>query len=141
MGSTVTVACKIPNGLELRLHEGFDWDEPVMGGGTRTTKMFRQIGNSVFIKGSAAPHGVPIVLHGGYALTPGVDADFWEKWVEQNAETALVKRHMIYAMPREDSAAAKGREQTEIKSGMERLDPAKLPKTGLGVEITTADVK
>ena len=141
MGGTVTVACKIPNGLELRIFEAFDWDEPVMGGGTRTTKIHRQKGESIRLKGNSAPQGTPIITHGGYALTSGIDADFWEAWLAQNKETALVRSNLIYALPREDSAASKGREQAEVRSGLERLDPKKLPKVGLGVEITTADVK
>jgi hypothetical protein len=139
MTGSVTVACKIPNGLELRVMEAHDFNEPVMGGGTRTVQLHRQIGAPVHIKGCAAPHGIPIVTHGGYALTTNVDADFWTKWLEQNASTDMVRNNLIYAMPREDSAAGKGREQSEIRSGLERLDPAKLPKTG--VEITTADLK
>jgi hypothetical protein len=139
MASTVTVACKIPSGLVLRIMEAHDFDEPVLGGGTRTVKLHRQIGDYVQIKGNSAPHGIPLVLHGGYALTPNVDADFWAKWLEQNAGTDMVKNNLIYALAREDSAAAKGREQAEIRSGLERLNPEKLPKTG--VEITTADLK
>lgn len=139
MSGNVTVACKIPNGLELRVMDSVDFDEPVMGGGTRTVKLHHQVGETIRIKGNSAAHGIPIVTHGGYALTSNVDADFWDKWLAQNEKMDMVRNRLIYATPREDSAAAKGREQAEIRSGLERLDPAKLPKTG--VEITTAELK
>jgi len=139
--ATVTVACKVPNGLELRVMEGFEWSEPVMGGGTRTAVIHRQKGESVKIKGNAAAEGVGIINHGGYHLTSGVDASFWDAWLEQNKDTMLVTNHLVYALAREDSAAAKGREMAKTKSGMERLDPENLPKVGIGAaQIMTSDV-
>lgn len=131
MAGSVTVALKHPNGLSLRVHEEFTMTEPVMGGGSRDVKAWRPKGEPIEIKGNSAAHGVPLVLHGGYALTTNVDADVWAAWLEQNKDTDLVKKGLIYAMPREDSAAGKGREMAEVRSGLERLDPANLPAIGL----------
>lgn len=139
MGTTVTVACKIPNGLALRVMEPYTENELVMGGGTREVTKHREIGEPVMIKGNAVREKMPpIITHGGYSLTTGVPADFWEKWFEQNKETALVRNNLIYAMPREDSAAAKGREMEEVKSGQERLDPSKPVQIGQGMAIEAA---
>ena len=139
MAGTVTVACKIPNGLELRAMESYEWHEPVMGGGTRPVTLFRQKGDSVVVKGPAAPEGVGIVNPGGYHMTSGIDADFWAAWLEQNKDTPLVKSHMVYALAREDSAISKGRELADTKSGMERLDPSNLPNVRVaGLTVQTA---
>lgn len=138
MSGTVTVACKIPNGLSLRIMEPYTENELVMGGGTREVTKHREIGEPVRIKGNSSPEGTMIVTHGGYALTTGVSADFWEKWLEQNKDTALVKNNLIYALPREDSAAAKGREYEKVTSGQERIDPDKPVVLGHGMAIKKA---
>lgn len=137
-GTTVTVACKIPNGLALRIMEAYVDNELVMGGGTREVTKHREVGDPVRIKGNSAPNGTMIVTHGGYALTTGISADFWELWFEQNKDSALVKNNLIYALPREDSAASKGREMEEVTSGQERIDPSKPVKLGHGMAIQSA---
>jgi hypothetical protein len=138
MSGFVTVACKIPNGLELRVMAPKEEHEQVMGGGSRLVTKYYQTGESVAIKGCDARFGVPIITHGGYALTTGVDKDFWDAWLEQNKETALVKNNLIFAMAREDSAVSKSREMAEIKSGMEPIDPTANHKIGNGMTITEA---
>jgi len=132
--ATVTVACKLPNGVELNVMDPYSFHEQVMGGGSREVTRYRAKGDPVTIKGNTAPEGVPIITHGGYALTSGVDASFWDAWLEQFKDSPLVKNHLIYAFAREDSAAAKGREMAEIKSGMERIDPERLPVVRIGKE-------
>lgn len=123
----VTVALKHPNGLTLRVHEEYTVHEPVMGGGSREVKAWRPKGDPIELAGNSAAHGMPILLHGGYALTSNIPADSWEAWLAQNKDTDLVKKNLIFAMARGDSAASKGREMGEIKSGLERLDPDNLP--------------
>lgn len=136
MAGTVTVGCKLPNGLQLRAMEKYVDHELVMGGGTREVTKYRETGAFVEIKGNSAPHGFSIHTPGGYALTSGVDSDFWDAWYAQNKDNPLVKKNIIYALPREDSAAAKGKEMAEIKSGFERLDPNAEIKLGGGMKLT-----
>jgi hypothetical protein len=127
MAETLTVACKMPQGIIARVFEMVDFDEPVMGGGVRTVQRARQLGDPVTIKGFAVPQGHENNAPGGYALTYGVDAEFFNKWLEQNAETAMIKKGLIFAMSRTDSATSKAKEQAKLKSGLDRLDPENLP--------------
>ncbi|MDQ0507404.1 hypothetical protein [Xanthobacter agilis] len=125
MGSTVTVACKLPHGLVLRTFIMNKRYEAILGGGTREVEEAAQVGHMVTIKGYAAPHGhapnAPV--SGGYALTSGVDADFWDEWLRQNAEHPAVKAGLIFATERVDTAKKQAEEQAEIKSGLEPLNP------------------
>lgn len=127
---TVSVACKVPNGLILRLFEPVEANEPVMGGGFRKVHAFRPTGKNVTIKGPAhrlemAP-SVPVI--GGYGLTHGVDADFWSKWLEQNKESPLVTSGQIFANEKSTYVESQSREGAKIKSGLEPIDRNNLPK-------------
>jgi hypothetical protein len=130
MPGTVTVACKVPSGLHLRLFRMEDFNEPVMGGGTRTVKRAVEMGQRVTVKGFAHPSDkAPTAqISGGYALTPGVDADFFKAWLEQNAESAIVKNKLIFAHEKATYAESQSREQAELVCGLEPIDPAKMPK-------------
>lgn len=130
MANTVTVACKLPNGLILRVFQMVEHTEPVMGGGNKKVKVARQEGKSVTIRGCAVPFGAtpsaPII--GGYALTSNVDADFFALWMKQNADSELVQNKLIFAHEKPDFAAGQANEQQEIRSGLEPIDPNRLPK-------------
>lgn len=137
MTGTVSVACKIPMGLRLRVFDMIDGSEPVMGGGSRAVKIAQQRPGYVDIAGNSVAMGEQKPLSGGYMLTHNVDADFWTQWLEQNKESRLVTEHLIFALP-QNKAADAAKEKREIKSGMERLDPDNLPKLGKQ-KVTTAN--
>jgi len=123
---TVTVGCKMPGGLVLRLFQMNTEHEQVMGGGSREVKVARMKDEAVRINGCAVPIGGPQPKHmiiGGYGLTHGVDAEFFAEWMRQNAESKLVKNNMIFVASSRDAAESKAEEQAEIKSGLEPLDP------------------
>ena len=124
---TVTVACKMPNGLLLHLQEEYT-DHEQTPNGVRDIKRHRKVGEGVTVNGCAMPVGVPNPpkkqLVGGYALTRGVDAEFWAKWVEQNKDAPYVKNGIIFAMPNRDAVEDKAEEQEAIKSGLEPLNPS-----------------
>jgi hypothetical protein len=130
MSGTVTVACKLPNGLILR---GFRMDsvyESVMGGGQREVKIAHEVGEPVYINGNAhlqneAPN---CEISNGAALTHGVDKDFWDLWLSQNKDHLAVKNGLIFAHEKPVNATAEAREKAGVKSGLERLDPSNLPK-------------
>lgn len=129
-GETVTVACKLPGGLLLRNFEMVPSREPVPGGGYRDTQTARELPERVLINGfshpqNKAPH---CSIVGGYALTRGVSKEFWERWLAFNKSSDMVKNNLIFAHTSGDRVEAQATEQTEIQSGLERLDPAKLPK-------------
>lgn len=128
---TVTVACKISNGLVLRLYEMAEVGEAVFGGGERTIKKAFQVGEDVVLRGCALEQdslragrmpGYPHV--GGYALTSGVSREFWEKWLEQNKDLPAVKNHLVFADENLNNATDMAREREEVQSGYEGIDPA-----------------
>ena len=89
----VTVACKLPNGLILRIFEETEDSEPVLGGGSRRVKKFIPHETSYKVHGNAKPFGQEVdwQIVAGYGLTPNIPRDFWETWETQNAASALVK--------------------------------------------------
>lgn len=123
-GATVTIACKIPNGLELQLCKRDDYDEETPSG-TRRRIRYVKVGEIVVVRGPANPVGNPnakaVPLVGGYALTHGVSADFWKEWRDQNEANPLVVGHMIFAQPKRDSARDQAAEQGSLRSGLEPL--------------------
>lgn len=119
---TVTVACKLPNGIILRLFAMQDAEELVMGGGVRSIKKAILTDQEpVEIKGCAAPFGSPILLVGGYALTPNVDAQFYAQWLKQNSDSDLIKNRVIFAQETRDHLEGQANEQAEILSGLQPL--------------------
>jgi hypothetical protein len=122
---TVTVACKLPNGVILELK----------GKGRVTVR-----GNAVEAlpptvpgerRRSVQPLAPALIVSGGYALTPDVDEDFWNAWVETYAGLEIVEKGIIYALPRAADARAKSREMGDLKTGLEPIDPGNM---GPGLE-------
>jgi len=66
---TVTVGCKLPNGIVLHLGE-----------------------KEQLINGSNSS-----VVIGGHGITEGVDKEFFDAWVEKNASLKFVKEGLIFA--------------------------------------------
>lgn len=130
--ATVTVACKHPPGFMLQLHAFFEASVPVSGGGARTEKMARPMGDPVRIAGPATPHGEAprAIIVGGYALTSGVPKEFWDKWLAQNEGAAVVKNHIIFAYDKEADTRADAKEHAKLRTGMEPIDPKAPPKIG-----------
>lgn len=124
---TVTVACKLPHGLELRVFDMIETQEPMFGGGYKPVKVARERAERAIIKGNAFPQekGPSGPIIGGFALTHGVPKDLWDLWIKQNARLVAVQKGLIFAHLKADNTEAEAREKEEIKSGLERLDPAK----------------
>lgn len=127
----VTVGCRLPNGIILRTFDMVDTAE-VGPTQTRTVKMARFSGKEFKINGNAfaqnkAPRFGQIDNH-GYALTPNVPAEIWNDWKAQNADAEILVRGHIFAHGEERSVRAEATEKKDVKTGMERLDPRKLPK-------------
>jgi hypothetical protein len=123
-GGKVTVACKHPPGIIIR---AFEWKEepvPVFGGGVKIEKVARPTGDQVVIHGPASPFGVlpQVAVVGGYALTPDVDQEIWEIWLEQNKNSDLVKKHQIHAYAQPDKAAGWAKEHGSVRSGLEGIN-------------------
>ena len=130
---TVTVACKIPMGLQLQLQKDMEkWDDERGGPVKRTYKV--KTGKIYYVAGPAYPQGgkpknfprEPMV-EGGYALTPGIPAEFWEEWLHQNRLAPYVQatdgaeHGMIFAYGLKADTVAAAREQEKQMSGLEPL--------------------
>lgn len=126
---TVTVACKVPNGIVLRLHRLVDVIEATPDGG-RKVKMAQQYGNEYTVHGPARPFGQAprTTVVGGYALTKGVPADFWNEWLRQNAHSDLVRNNQIHAYHTLDAVKGEAQEKAKVRSGMEPIVPDKDPR-------------
>lgn len=128
---TVTVACKIPQGLRLQLQHPMNRIVPTGRGSTDDYEKvtFNVFGGPVYhVFGPSMPamggvpdgYILPKNVEGGYALTPGIPADFWAQWLEQNKMADYVTSQMIFA---HDDASSKDKAQDleELKSGLEPL--------------------
>src|ERR1700741_750322 len=100
-GATVTVACKMPNGMNLGKIHGEDNPD-------------------VILRGSNHRHAV-----GGFGLTHGIDADAFAKWREGHKWLPAVKNGLIFAHDRPSMAKAQAAEMAEVRSGFEGIDPDK----------------
>lgn len=119
----ITVACKYPHGLILRLfrHDKVDVPSP---GGLRTETVPVQIGEQVRINGPVAPTNQSSrhEIAGGFALTHGVDADFFAEWMKQNAASDMVKNGLIFSASDRNSARDRAEDHVKTRTGVEPLD-------------------
>ncbi|MBV9997137.1 MAG: hypothetical protein JO127_18180, partial [Caulobacteraceae bacterium] len=97
-GAKVTVASKLPMPYRMRVFKMTSFHEPVMGGGTRESRI-AQFDREVFINGVSKriedQYGCEVV--GGYALTYGVDKDLFDRWLAANKDEPIVTKNLIYA--------------------------------------------
>ena len=133
MSGTVTVACRLPHGLYLDVVDPsvFDGIDPKVGVIARPVVE----GSRIKINGCARPVGVPLPedapqVVGGFALTPGVPAAFWETWLSQNKDAPFVKQKLIFAHEKAGSAVAEAKEKRGLRSGFEGVNPDK-PAPGI----------
>ncbi len=121
---TVTVACKLPQGIVIRDFVERTENEPVPGGGTRQVKVFRPIGAHIRIKGPSVPgpfiRRVEIV--GGYAISEGIPADVFQRWIDWNKDSAMVRNELIYGHENGNRVRAWAKDREDVRSGMEPLD-------------------
>jgi hypothetical protein len=127
---TVTVACKLANGLILRVFDETVESRPVLGGGVKEEKVFLPTGTQYVVRGPIVNLGayrqageLPDGIVGGYALTPGIPRDFWERWLDQNKHSDLVRNQIVFASSSYDRASGQARDMKDVKSGLEPLDP------------------
>lgn len=133
-GDTVTVACKMPHGLLLRIFDWEDFDEPMRDGTMRQGRRARDTGEHFTVRGTwTASAGqaympqntaVAELLPGGYALTSGVPKDFWDRWYEQNKHSSLVRERVIFAYASHTTVTEEAAKLRAVQSGLEPLDRA-----------------
>lgn len=130
MAGKVTVACKWPNGVVLKVFDFIDIEEN-HAGGTRTIKQAVQRGKTVYLNGYLKPNKGQIqqpAQAAFYEMTHGVDEDFMKLWMQQNRESDLVRNKIILVQggPVENIKSAV-KEMEKQRCGVEPLDPKNLP--------------
>lgn len=98
--STVTIACKLPQGLRIRL--GDDEHSP-----------------ELVLQGSNSPWAVA-----GYGLTQGVDVDTWEAIKVKYANAPWLANGFVFANGDHDSVVEQATDEAERRAGFEAVDPA-----------------
>jgi hypothetical protein len=95
MGTTVTVACKLPHGLHLDV-----------------------AGKRVTVEGTNSS-----VIIGGHGITRNVDKAFFDEWLKTNKDSDVVKNELIFAHEKDASTAAEANEKEDNRSGFEGINP------------------
>lgn len=134
---TVVVGSKLPNGLIMHVDkmverevfsQGSRWIEKtaIQDGETYTLH-----GNAINMGAMAAGQPPEHVIIGGFALTPGIPRDFWERWAATTGAD-FVKRGIVFAASNEARARSQASERRDLKSGLEPIDPSNPgPRAGL----------
>lgn len=141
MPGTVCVACRMPNGLRLKIWDFHEVEDQVIGGGVRMRKKAHVSvkpgrPQEVVLKGFSRPIGAmdtPIVA--GYALTHNVDAEFWNEWLKQNAESDLVKNSIVFASEKPEIVERKAKEHKSTLSGLEPLNTETTFKNNIETQV------
>ena len=107
MAGTVLVACKLPNGLQLRLGPTFENAEVVTVCGPA-------------FKLDSTTHQP---ISSGFGLTI-VDKDFWDAWVLENKDFGPLKNGMLFAHAKGDNTKAEAKEKVGVKTTLEPMDPS-----------------
>ncbi len=134
MADTVTVLCRMPHGLRLRIsHEGDAERRAQLSADKRPDLSPVGYVKEIEIKGAnRAPdyHPKDNVLLGRVGRTT-VDKAFWDAWLKQNADSDLVKNKCVFAEQTDARANARADELKAEKTGFEPLDPVELKRKGL----------
>jgi hypothetical protein len=123
MGGTVTVACKLPNGLHIENRTADASSPSGYGAPARVTLVGSEHRRDEM--------GNPIhawEMSNTFGLTPNVDADFFDQWMKENAESPLVKNRIVFAHGKDTRGMTA--EFKDVKTGLEGLDP-KAPGPGI----------
>lgn len=110
----VTIGCKLPHGLVIRLYsksEGED-GKPVMATNSEPVKL----------NGANDPKAIF-----GFGLTQ-VDAEFWEAWIKQNPTFPAIKNGLITVQSSAAKAIDQARDNQAAKTGVEPINPDKPAK-------------
>jgi hypothetical protein len=108
MAETVTVACKLPNGLMIRVGD----QEQRLNGPARfiTPQPGRVNLNPI----------EDIVYNAGFTV---VDKQLWDAWLKDHKLYEPVKTGHVYAMPNRNEATAKAKDFEKKATGLEPIDP------------------
>lgn len=123
----VIVASKIPHDIVIQICQPRSGDVAGQYGTVKET-IWQAAGDRYLIRGTKRPinppKGYPAApdMELGYALTPNIPADFWEKWLEQNAKTDMVVNGLIFAHSDRASIVDEAKDFRDVRSGLDPLD-------------------
>lgn len=136
-GAKVTVACKIPAGLELRTGK-FVTRTVQAHNGTVQERIWVPDGRTVRLLGNRRPFGVSvpgITGETGFGLTHNIDKDFWDAWLAENKDSDYVKNGFVFAVANKADAASKARELADTFDGLGPLNPETRREKGREVPV------
>ena len=126
--TTVTVACKLPNGLILQLEDPHTVNEPLPNGGYREVKQWRRRPEQYTLNGCAINFeslkrqlAMP-AIENGFALTSGIPKDFWDRWWEAHKGDDICKRGLVFATGSEYETRKETANRRNVR-GIEPIDP------------------
>lgn len=138
-GTTVYVACKHPNGLELTWYDQVD-THLATPSGVEKVKTWKRNGDRSFrVEGPTNivnPHAPgPHLLrfqdqYGGYAVTPGCPREVWEHWSKWNFQ--MLDDKLLAAFDSQEDAIKWCKAQRDVRSGLEPIDPMH-PEVSTGI--------
>lgn len=99
---TLSIGCKLPNGLHLDLKDN-------------SGELVRHT-----LNGANATR-----IIGGYGITHNIPADFMAGWLKKNAKHPAVVKGLIFTHTDAISAESIAKERREAVSGLEPIDPIK----------------
>lgn len=115
---TVTVGCKVPNGIVCEFRGAIP-DEYAAFRGKRVTL------NGY--KPTVVRHKMAVDIVGGFGLTHNVDAEFMAAWMKLHASFPAVKNGLIFVQANSDRARGHASERDGLRSGYEPLTKKDMP--------------
>lgn len=101
-GDTLTIACKLPQGLHIRSEEH---------------------GIDLKLHGAHSPYAVA-----NHGMTRNVKASDWDAVKIVFADAKWLVNEFVFASTSPESATDKAEDRTDVRAGFEPLDPDALPK-------------
>lgn len=127
-GAKVIVACKIGIAfLDLQVFRKVAKMQDTQTGPRKVEEYVREP-SIVRVRGTAYPRGTvppgyperPEMWH-GYALTRGVDKEFWDLYEEQNRNSPYVKNDLLFACENENDVRARALSGRDVKSSIDPI--------------------
>lgn len=130
-GEMVTVICRLPHGIHMRLYDEKDLSARVTAGYPAASAPNATA--SVLLNGANRdPRYHPVTNNligmGGRTEVP---KDFWEAWKKQNVDFSPLKNGLIFAAANERRAVDELNEKRTVKTGFEGTTDETLKKTGV----------
>lgn len=137
---TVTIGCKLPHGMILEL--GYQVTEKDKTG--RDFLSVKKLPNykRVRLNGWHEASGAGAITRAGLVpppsalrptsgITKNVPRDFWEAWKKAHPDMLKRLNGVIFEATDDVEAAAKAIDANQVPTGLEPLDPSKLPVRGI----------